>query len=185
MLFRSREAVLVLVQELPEEQYWEQLALAAEAGYGAQASAYTLGDHFYALELAFALLEPLVDPQPCELDLDRWLTSLRQKWQEGEAQSRGGGVPRLYRSLAELVPDDSGATRLIRVFLARAVLAQVALMQAPSAADSQPTQPARRLKGSISNAFFQISGAAMFCLPPPFMAYGYLANTVLEVFFGG
>jgi len=192
-----REATLALVQELPEEQYWEQLALAAEAGYGTQASSYTLGDHFYALELAFALLEPLVDAQPCDLDLASCLQALNQAWQEGEREKAGGGVPRLYRSLVAMAPDDSGATRLLRVFLARAALAQVALRagikdanpagNASTAEHLAGTTRAGRaqLGSSLSwGSIFQISGAAMFCLPPPFMAYGYLANTLLEVITG-
>jgi hypothetical protein len=179
-----REAVLALVQGLPEESYWEQLALAAEAGYGANGAAYTLGDHFYALDLAFILLEPLLDPQPCELDLESWMNALGQEWQAGEHGRAGGGVPRLYRSIATQVPEESGATRLTRLFLARAVLAQAALQEAVST----PVELSARSKLGLSisaNSFFQISGAAMFCLPPPFMAYGYLANTVLEVLFGG
>jgi hypothetical protein len=179
-----REAVLALVQELPEELYWEQLALAAEAGYGADGGAYTLGDHFYALDLAFILLEPMLEPQPCDLDLESWMNALGQEWQAGENERADGGVPRLYRSIATQVPDESGATRLTRLFLARAVLAQAALKEAASS----PEELYGRSKLSLSisaNSFFQISGAAMFCLPPPFMAYGYLANTVLEVLFGG
>jgi len=178
-----REAVLAVVQGLPEESYWEQLALAAEAGYGADGAAYTLGDHFYALDLAFILMEPLLDSQPCELDLASWMNALGQEWQAGEQGRAGGGVPRLYRSIATQVPEESGATRLTRLFLARAVLAQAALQEAVST----PVELSARSKLGLSisaNSFFQISGAAMFCLPAPFMAYGYLANTVLEVLFG-
>ena len=184
--FRAlRQSVLALVQELPEEQYWEQLAQAAESGYGSQGDPYTLGDHFYALDLAFTLLQPLIDPQPCELDLATWMPELHKQWQAGEGERPGGGVPRLYRSISTVVTDDSGATRLIRLFLARAALAQAAVA---STAAQQPDRPRRQLvqaKGSIQSSFFQISGAAMFCLPPPFMAYGYLANTVLEILCGG
>jgi len=178
-----REAVLAVVQGLPEESYWEQLALAAEAGYGADGAAYTLGDHFYALDLAFILMEPLLDSQPCELDLASWMNALGQEWQAGEQGRAGGGVPSLYRSIATQVPEESGATRLTRLFLARAVLAQAALQEAVST----PVELSARSKLGLSisaNSFFQISGAAMFCLPAPFIAYGYLANTVLEVLFG-
>jgi hypothetical protein len=194
-----RQTLLAVMQNLTEEQYWEQLAVAAEAGYGANAEPYTLGDHFYGLDLAFTLLEPLVDPQPCELDLTAWIPELCKEWQSGESEQPGGGVPRVYRSITNIVAEDSGATRLTRLFLARAVLAQVALKAGNKDAlspDSKPStgQPLTsttlagraNLGSGISwGSIFQISGAAMFCLPPPFMAYGYLANTILEVFCGG
>ena len=179
-----RQALVVMVQSLAEEQYWEQLAQAAESGYGSQGDPYTLGDHFYALDLAFTLLEPLVDPQPCELDLDTWIPELQSAWQSGERARAGGGVPQLYRSIIEIVADDSGATRLTRLFLARAALAQVAELQS-QATPRTLSGKSRLASGMNWSSFFQISGAAMFCLPPPFMAYGYLANTVLEVFVGG
>ena len=194
-----RQTLLAVMQNLTEEQYWEQLAVAAEAGYGAKAEPYTLGDHFYALDLAFTLLEPLVDPQPCELELASWIPELCKEWQSGESEQPGGGVPRVYRSITNIVAEDSGATRLTRLFLARVMLAQVALKAWNKDAlspDSRPStgQPLTsttlagraNLGSGISwGSIFQISGAAMFCLPPPFMAYGYLANTILDVFFAG
>jgi hypothetical protein len=194
-----RQTVLAVMQNLTEEQYWEQLALAAEAGYGAKAEPYTLGDHFYALDLAFTLHEPLVDPQPCELDLASWIPELCKEWQSGESEQPGGGVPRVYRSITNIVAEDSGATRLTRLFLARAVLAQVAQKAGNKEAINPIGKPSTgqtltgttlaggaKLGSSISwGSIFQISGAAMFCLPPPFMAYGYLANTILEVLCGG
>lgn len=179
-----RQAMLAAVSSQSEEQYWEQLAQAAEAGYGANANPYTLGDHFYALDLAFTWLEALIEPQPCELDLGTWMPALHEAWQSGEKLKADSGVPRLYRSITSVVTDDSGATKLTRLFLARAALAQVAELENQSTPGLHSAKPRLGSGGSSWNALYQISNAAALCLPEPYVGLGMLTNTILGLMFG-
>ena len=79
-----------------------------------------LGDHFLVLDFAYDLYEPLYDPQPLDLDVNAVITSLADRIDFNHPLPVQG----LYRSVCELIPDDSGANRLQQIVLAQSAIAR-------------------------------------------------------------
>ena len=100
--------------------WWGTLADNAGTIYPPTGAPLTLGDHFLVLDFAYDLYEPLYDPQPLDLDVNAVITSLADRIDFNHPLPVQG----LYRSVCELIPDDSGANRLQQIVLAQSAIAR-------------------------------------------------------------
>lgn len=110
-----RTTVIALRDNLSEDDHWELQAQQAELLYPSTQKYLTLGDHLVALDFQFALLEPLYNQQPFELDVSQTISSLANLIN----MKADNPMPVLYRSIMDLAPESTGISRAQRILLLR------------------------------------------------------------------
>ena len=115
-----RQAILQGQYNVPESLWWQLLADQALEPYPNSGILLTPANHYMALALCLDCLRPLYPAQPMDLDLDATVESLASSLNLLDPTCMAG----YYARMLDFVPEESGANRAQRIFLARAGLAR-------------------------------------------------------------
>jgi hypothetical protein len=117
---KVREAVLNNQFNMPESLWWQLLAEQAAEPYPNTDTLMTPANHYMALGFCLDLLKPLYPAQPMDVDVDAVVESLASRLNLLDPACMAG----YYTGMLDVIPEDTGANRAQRIFLARAGLAR-------------------------------------------------------------
>lgn len=117
---KVREAVLNNQFNMPESLWWQVLAEQAAEPYPNTDTLLTPANHYMALGFCLGLLKPLYPAEPMDVDVDAVVETLASSLNLLDPACMAG----YYASMLDVIPEDTGANRAQRIFLARAGLAR-------------------------------------------------------------
>lgn len=117
---KVREAVLNNQFNMPESLWWQLLAEQAGQPYPNTDTLLTPANHYMALGFCLDLLKPLYPAQPMDVDVDAVVETLASSLNLLDPACMAG----YYAGMLDVIPEDTGANRAQRIFLARAGLAR-------------------------------------------------------------
>ena len=113
-----RRMLLSMRDDVAEEAYWRMQASQAKLIYPPTQQPCSIGDHFLAMGMLHQVLSPLYVNQPLNVDAEEAVVALA----EGLDLSADVPMEAFYQRVMDVVPEETGANRLQRLYLLQMAL---------------------------------------------------------------